>query len=792
MTSPHLSPSLASHRRLRHAALAIAASAALLAPPAVTPALAQPGRPVPAPLAAAPATPATAPRPVAFTLRQLGQTEPRRLLPLDGGHTVPFSVRADEVVTRLVLRLDLGLSSELALQQALLRVTVNDETVAELPVERDGNVARMSREIEIDPRLLSDHNRIGVALAMPRERLCNRVDRERLWAQVLPESLLTMTVAPLPVAADLALLPAPFFDDRDNRRLDLAMVLPEQPGARVLQAAGVLASWFGVQASYRGATFRSQLGGALPASHAVVLATPQSRVPGIVLPPIDGPTLAVAEHPGQSGAKLLLVLGRDADELKWAADALATGRLGRAGDFRGERLRVGPPQAHAPRKPYDAPRWLPTDRPVRFDEIERVSRLSGVGPHPAPLDLTLRLPPDLHFARQARVPVDLRWYHTPPPQADRSGLHLAFNGTPIRSFTLEPAGRFGLPDGIGRQHSGAGADLLEQRSSRVAVPGGLVSRLPESRFSLRFDYDAPIDDPCATVQAGGQQRTGIDGGSTIDFSGVPHFIGLPDLAAFANSAFPYSRLADLAGTAVLLPDAPEATEIDVYLDLMGHAGRSTGTAGVAVQVAFGMDTLTLQDRDLVLIGTPTRQPLLRHWADHLPMHLDARSEPPPPSLWRRLTGLLPGQDGGPLPGYRTAAGGAAMLGFESPLAGGHTVVALTGSDNAQLRTVSSLFIEPALIARTRGAATLIESDGLRSIDGGVTYHVGNVGLFDRLRYTLAQQPLTLALLSLLLAVVLALTGAAQLRRLAARRLVAADAPMPSDPPLMRPAPEPRP
>jgi hypothetical protein len=747
---------------------------------------AQPGRsgsvPVVVP-ASAPAAPLVAPRPIALTLRQLGQTEPRRLRPLDGGHAVPFSVRADEVVTRLVLRLELGLSSELALQRAQLAVTVNDEPVAELPIERDGSQARMSREIEIDPRLLSDHNRIGLALQMPRERLCNRTDRDRLWAQLQPESVLTMTVAPLPTAADLALLPAPFFDDRDNRRLDLAMVLPERPGPRLLQAAGVLASWFGAQASYRGATFHSQLGGALPASHAVVMATSQTGVPGVALPPIDGPTLAVAEHPTQPGAKLLLVLGRDADELKWAADALS---VGRSGDFRGERQRVGAPQVLAPRKPYDAPRWLPTDRPVRFDEIEPAGSLTRVGPHPAPLNLTLRLPPDLHFPRQASVPVDLRWHHTPAPVADRSALHLAFNDVPVRSYALEPTGRLALPDGIGRRSSGAGADALEQRHSRVAIPGGLVSRLPESRLKLQFDYDSPVDDPCASTQASGQQRSGVDGGSTLDFSAVPHFIALPDLAAFANSAFPFTRLADLAGTAVLLPDAPDATEIDVYLDLMGHAGRSTGLAAHAVQVVQGLDTQALQDRDLLVIGTPARQPLLRQWADQLPMHLDASTEPPPPGLWQRLVAVLTAQDSGPMPTWRSAAGGAAVLGLESPLSSGRSVVVLTGSDSARLRSVTSLFIDPALIARTHGSATLIEADGLRSLDAGTSYHVGNVGLFDRLRYALALQPLLLALLSLLLAVLLALLSASMLRRLAARRLAAADTP--ATPPTSHPTP----
>ncbi len=34
--------------------------------------------------------------------------------------------------------------------------------------------------------------------------------------------------------------------------------------------------------------------------------------------------------------------------------------------------------------------------------------------------------------------------------------------------------------------------------------------------------------------------------STIDFSKYYHFIAMPDLRVFANSGFPYSRMADLA------------------------------------------------------------------------------------------------------------------------------------------------------------------------------------------------------------------------------------------------------
>lgn len=731
---------------------------AAMAPAAAVP-VAVPAAPL-APIAAAqaPLTPQT----VTLNLGQLGLAEPLRLIALDGGHTVPFSVRADEVVTRLHLRLDLRFAAELPLQQSQIKVTINDESVATLAVERDANLAQMVREIEIDPRLLTDYNRLGLQLITPRTLACERVDRASLWAQISPASTLAMSVQALPVANDLALLPAPFFDRRDNRRLDLPFVMPARASTGMLQAAGVMASWFGALASYRGAEIHGR--DSLPAGNAVVLATPQEQAPGLLLPSILGPTIRLVDHPQQPNAKLLLVLGRDVDELKWAADALSLGQL----TLRGQSVLAGPPRRMQARQPYDAPNWTPTHRPVRLDELVGADTLHASGAHPPPFRFEVRLPPDLHFTRQDSVPLDLRWRFTPPPGADRSALNITFNDGAVRTYALSPVDRFlALPDGIERQSEGT----QQRYRARAQVPGGLVGRLPLSQLALRFDYDAPVDDPCGSTHAAGSQASHIDGGSTLDFSRVPHFIGLPDLAAFANSGFPFSRLADLSGTAVLLPDEPVAAEIDTYLHLMGHLGRSTGYPATAVGLGHAGDAERLADRDLVLIGTPARQPLLRQWADRLPLRLgDAGAREPEPGLLRQMLDLLPWRRQSATLGFSRPAGGGALLGFESPLASGRSVVALTATEPAQLASVYKALLDPAQISRTRGRATLIEAEGLRSLDVGPSYYVGDVGLFNRLRYVLAQHPLVLMAVLLAVAITLAWACAIWLRRLTRERL----------------------
>jgi hypothetical protein len=44
--------------------------------------------------------------------------------------------------------------------------------------------------------------------------------------------------------------------------------------------------------------------------------------------------------------------------------------------------------------------------------------------------------------------------------------------------------------------------------------------------------------------------------STIDFSKYYHFLAMPDLRAFANAGFPFSRMADLSESIVVMPKAP--------------------------------------------------------------------------------------------------------------------------------------------------------------------------------------------------------------------------------------------
>jgi hypothetical protein len=344
----------------------------------------------------------------------------------------------------------------------------------------------------------------------------------------------------------------------------------------------------------------------------------------------------------------------------------------------------------------------------------------------------------------------------------------------------------------------------------VAVAGSLFARQPTNQVAMRVDYDVPVDDACLPSPAG-NQLSEIDPGSTIDFSGVPHFIGLPDLTAFANGGFPFSRMADLSGTAVVLPAQPTAAELDGFLALLSHLGRSTGYPAIGLQVGNASDVARWADRDLLLVGTPARQPLLQRWSTHLPVRLapgkpaggDAAqvSAPVTPSLsawqdtWSRLLARL-----GWRQRHETPVLGdhdvAALVGFESPLSSGRSVVAVTASRPELLAAVAEALLTPALLGDIHGQVSLVEQGKVRSFDDGPSYFNGDVGLFDQLRFIFARYPLGLALLLSVVAVALAVACASALRRQARYRLPVigprdkppAHAPTPTRPHAVAPAP----
>ena len=96
---------------------------------------------------------------------------------------------------------------------------------------------------------------------------------------------------------------------------------------------------------------------------------------------------------------------------------------------------------------------------------------------------------------------------------------------------------------------------------------------------------------------------------------------MPDLELFADAGFPFTQLADLSGTVVVLPSVPSAEEIALYLHLMSHFGAQTGYPALRVTVT-GPCSVISEGRDYLILGTIADQPAFNSLAKMLPVTLD--------------------------------------------------------------------------------------------------------------------------------------------------------------------------
>lgn len=706
------------------------------------------------------------------TLRQLGALFPLQLRGIDGTSGVEFSVRADEVVAAAKLHLNYAYSPALLPEISHLRVLVNEQVVATIAVPQENGGKNLQQVIDIPPRLIGEFNRLNIQLIGHYTLDCEDPAHTSLWANVGNDSVLELAVSPLVLANDLAFLPEPFFDRRDVRPLNLPFVFAHTPDAGQLEAAGTMASWFGALAGFRGATFPAVIGTLPPQGHAIILALQGSTLPGVTLPAMGaGATVTVATHPLDPAAKLLIISGRDTQELKRAVAALAVG----ASALSGPTAAITDVQQVVPRKPYDAPHWLSTERPVKFGELQDASLLGVSGYYPDLIRINFQVPPDLFGWRKEGIPMHLKYRYSGRPEADKSTLNINANGQFLRSLPLQAANH-NAPTRLDRMLGKIFplGDLLPAQE-HLNIP---LFKLP-ARSQLQFHYYHEIkkEGACKDVLLDNVRGT-IEPDSTIDITGFEHFLAMPDLAAFGNSGFPFTRLADLSETAVVLPAQPALEDYAAYLALMGLMGNATGYPGHAVTVVTQGQALdTVADKDLLVIASSAQSPLLEQWADHLPFSLKDQTKGMRVSDYasRLLRWWDPDQRDRARPGqtaltFTSASVDAVIAGFESPLKNGRSVVLLASNQAAGLKQAVQALLTPDLLQHIQGSTAVVHGKQVDSLVAEQTYYVGHLGPVTWARWWLSRSPMALIFLGVAAALLIAFMLYVVLRARARTRL----------------------
>ncbi len=638
-----------------------------------------------------------------------------------------FTVRRDDAIVASRLNLVISHSASVAREEGELSVFLNEERVATLPLGRSKG-ARPRADISLAPGLLRTDNRLRFAYSARGKTAdaCKVAADGGSWIRIEPASSIFLSSTRLPIADDLAILPRPFVDPSDPLGATVPFVLPEQPDTDTLQAAGTIAAWLGTIGGDK--SFRAPVSFSdLPATNAVVLVSGGRYPDGVASVPGTGPRVALVTNPARLDSKLLIVVGENSEELRTAAATLA---------LQAEHPTAGSAELNellpAPRLPYDAPRWLPTDRPVRLGDIVPTDTLSGIALQDS-IAVPFATAPDLYFGSRGGGMLNLRIRRDADSWIDAANSRVAIdlNRKDIDEAPIAPRLKV-----LSRLREYFFPGTVDDRVAKTLLPAGRLEG--DNRLAFRFDLRANAAADCSHLDW--STGTGIDPDSTIDFGNAAHFTRLPDLSLFARAGFPFTRLADLADTAFVVSNQPAAEEVQSLLELLAILGRSTGLPATRHVVITAENVQQAADRHVIVLGTPAGQPLLRKWERYNPL---SDTAPDWTGIVLRLLHPFGSEALGPRPDIAGARGFlksnanqslSSLATFTSPMNADRVAVVLAATDPAQLPELTRRLGDPRKRLSITGDLYLSSGTKAESYNSGRRHTVGSLPLWQRIQW----------------------------------------------------------
>ncbi len=618
------------------------------------------------------AAPAHAPKEAApqliessFTLDSLSRGKGTFLLEQPGSRTVlKFATPQSWLVRGGALHLKYQIPKNARQEYTYADVRLNDSLLASItPTAEERDTGAGELLVPFPPDLLLTRNELTIQLAGQGNSACAPLaEKNPPWFRIDPSSDIKLEAQPLALASELGALPQPFVEHLADSPVGLPVVFAHSPDAVTLQGAGVLASWFGSLADDSGVRYYTKLG-ELPKGNALVLLVGNEGLAGVAVPPQT--SVSLQDNPQDPYGKLLLIHGQTSDDLLAVTQALATGQLKMAGSV----AYLNGPVSSPVRAPNDAPRWIHTDR-VSLASLASPAerRINGQNP----FNVYMHLSPDYNFGVQQNLYLHLAYSADADDLAPSSNIAASLNGVGLGSVPL----------------------LATGEEHRVDVPFlDAPAAVYANTLQIQFYFVPAGADACAP---GGRANGLILDSSYLDLGGAVHYTELPNLRLFAKAGFPFTRMADLSQTVVVLPSGggPEAN--DLYLDLLGYFGAQTGYPALRVQVAAAADAAQFPNKDLLVLGTFSDLESVPRITSSLPLtyanHAFALSRR---ARWGLISDWLLRRDSGAW----QALGGSVNLwphgiveGTASPFNRDRSVVVIAGRDHAALPELVSALL----------------------------------------------------------------------------------------------------
>ncbi len=692
------------------------------------------------------------------------------LISVKGIRYIPFTLRKDQVVDQARLTLNFSYSPSLIPELSNLSVFLNDSPIGRLRLLRS-YAGGITVELPINAALFKEENVLLFQSDKHYTIDCEDPVYKTLWLRINSEaSKLEMAIRPLPLVDDLSVLPRPFVDEFDYDPEPLTFLLPPNPSDGVLQAAGIVASYFGDAARRHGLKIEARFGG-LDAGNAVVFASGGAAPQQLDLGAAAGRNqISLLANPfDPTGSKVLVVAGANDEGIVAAAQHLAL--AGRGPGLRGATVQVNSPPTLKEHKPDDASRWIPLDRQVSLGElVRRPENLQGVGVSgfiAAPFIMPPRKLPDEQGGPKVRMEYD--YPDAPFLDQDNSRVDVLLTNRYVKTLPLKPA------EAVDRLSEVFRGETDEEGRAVVRLDPSIVT---SPRNELQFFYNMfPKLGKCEGTLPD-EMKFRVQPSTTIDFSDSIHYTPLPDISYFASVGYPFTRMADLSETVVVVPASANEAETTAYLELMSLIGESTGDPATQVVVTRPEGLANHPDKDVLIVGAWRNvQGAIRPWgrggafrfedggvriasvgtAEAMRYFVSGATDPSEER--ERAASVLVSQ----------GQNFSGLVSFERPDAAGRTVVVVAGSTPEETMTLVERIRDPKLAPSFKGDLVRMDVNGVTSYAVGPQFTVYSIPFWQRLRWYFADRPLLLIALLVVGVALLSMILVWLLQRISAAR-----------------------
>ncbi|MCS2163917.1 cellulose biosynthesis cyclic di-GMP-binding regulatory protein BcsB [Scandinavium sp. H11S7] len=715
-----------------------------------------------------PATGGLAPTMVSgLNLSQMGMPEG---IILSGGQLqggANFTLPGDQVVTMAQLLLNVKVSPEMATRNATLQLMLNGQPLGTVPLgAAENDVSHF--QLDVPAALMVSSNNLSFKINDGDAQQCLRDLNDKYRVVILPTSRFNWEGQQLDIGSDLSTFPRPFFDSMQMTPASVSVSFPARISADTVSAAAIVSSWLGMQADYRGIAFEA-LHDRLPDKHGIVIGHSGEQVGGLTLPQTSKPLLKIIPNPANPVYKLLLIVGNDEAALRVAAWRLTKGNFAlqtASSDVDMQTIPVS--------QPYDAPRWIPTDHPVKISSLIRKDQSTTVsGVWHEPLRVAFRAAPDLYLWDGETIPLQIGYRFPSENWIDeqKSALSVTLNNTFLHNL---PMTKQGILESLWHKLGG------DARQERFTIPLEPYLIYGDNQMSLYFNVVPKESAPCS-VLLNNNIKSRITDESWIDLSHTRHFSLLPNLSYFVGASFPFTRLADYSQTVLLLPEKPSEVQVTTMLNMTARSGNATGTALGNNKVIMGIPSgganlEFLRSRDVLAVSGLDQKLFSQSLLANSPYRvIDNALGVRTATTWQKIQRWLLGDwsaDG--VEADRYLSSNSAWRGFvsyRSPWNSDRLVVVALGSNDDQLARLYDDLNSPRINAGIRGDTSIITNEnGVRSFRVSTQFPSGQMPWYMMVVWYANQHSGLLAILGLIMTTILGLALTSMLRQHAHKRL----------------------